>query len=202
MSCATAWSISNSCSDVQAEQASPRRRPGSHPNLRFAGKRPGLRPPLRQAIEYLRARAVYPTKTTIGAEPQAERKCVVVSLARAFPCSLRKIHSSYGRSHRSPQQPFGALADASRSRGRRRDHGSACPDRRKLHAVDPLDEAAGQEVQGDPASSLDRKISRAANEGGATYGTDQIHCARTCLARRDRLRHCQHRRHCRVVTST
>src|SRR5262249_568441 len=26
-----------------------------------------------------------------------------------------------------------------------------------------------------------------------TYGTDQIHRARTCLARRDRLRHCQHR---------
>src|SRR5262249_8023995 len=47
-------------------------------------------------------------------------------------------------------------------------------------------------------SSLDRKISRAANEGGATYGTDQIDRARTCLARRDRLRHCQHRRHCRA----
>src|SRR5215475_14203115 len=28
-------------------------------------------------------------------------------------------------------------------------------DRRKRRAVDPLDEAAGQEVQGDPASSLD-----------------------------------------------
>src|SRR5262249_300746 len=54
-----------------------------------------------------------------------------------------------------------------------------------LRAVDPLDEAAGQAVQGDPASSLDRKISRAANEGGATYRTDQICRARTCLARRD-----------------
>src|SRR5262249_38367428 len=53
-------------------------------------------------------------------------------------------------------------------------------------------------VQGDPASSLDRKISRAAYEGGATYRTDQIHRARTCLARRDRLWHCQHRSHCRA----
>jgi DNA invertase Pin-like site-specific DNA recombinase len=103
-----------------------------------------------------------------------------------------------GRSHRSPQQPFGGLAAAPRCRRRRRERGSICPERRKLRAVDPLDKATGQAVQGDLASSLDRKTSRATNEGGATYGTDQIHRARTCLARRDRLRHCQHRRHCRA----
>src|SRR5215813_4730491 len=38
----------------------------------------------------------------------------------------------------------------------------------------------------------------ARQKGGATYGNDQIHRARTCLARRDRLRHCQHRSHCRA----
>src|SRR5215475_9115561 len=70
--------------------------------------------------------------------------------------------------------------------------------RRKLRAINPLDKAASQAVQGDPASSLERKISRATHEGGATYGTDQVHRARTCLARRDRLRYCQHRRHCRA----
>jgi hypothetical protein len=91
-----------------------------------------------------------------------------------------------------------AIRLAPRRRRHRRDHGSPCPDRRKLPVVDPLDEAAGQEVQGDPASSLDRKISPATNEGGTTYGTDQIDRARTCLARRDRLWHCQHRRHCRA----
>src|SRR5262249_8727095 len=60
----------------------------------------------------------------------------------------------------SPQQPFGALADAPQCRRRRRKRGSTCPDRRKLRAVDPVDEAAGQEVQGDPASSLESARSR------------------------------------------
>src|SRR5262249_26152829 len=62
----------------------------------------------------------------------------------------------------------------------------------------PWTKPPAKRFKGDPASSLERKISPATNEGGATYGTDQIHRARTCLARRDRLRHCQHRSHCRA----
>src|SRR5262249_37088085 len=68
--------------------------------------------------------------------------------------------------------------------------------RRKLRAIDPLDKAAGQAVQGDPASSLERKISRATHEGGATYGTDQSIAAGPAWLGGDVLGTSNLRKHC------